>query len=63
MPTWKEICQLLDDLRVLIQETEEEISDPVTTHERRLKLEHFLEHCRATWEEIMDKDGDVSPLG
>ena len=48
MPSWNEICQVLDDLRVLIQEIEEEISDPVTTHERRLRLEHFLEHCRAT---------------
>ena len=41
MPTWKEICHVLDDLRVLAQETEEEISDPVTRHERRLRLEHF----------------------
>ena len=38
MPPWNEICQVLADLRVLIQETEEEISDPVTTHERRLGI-------------------------
>ena len=58
MPTWKEICQVLDDLRIQI-----ELADPATVHPRRFYLQQFLAACEATWMEIIDKYGDVSSLG
>ena len=62
MPTWNKICQVLDDLRILILEVQIELADPATVHPR-FYLQQFLAACEATWMEIMDKYGDVSPLG
>ena len=61
MPTWNEICQVLDELRIL--EVQIELADPATVHSRRFYLQQFLAACEATWVEIMDKYGDRSPLG
>ena len=61
MPTWNEICQVLDELRIL--EVQIELADPATVHPRRFYLQRFLAACEATWMEIMDKYGDVSSLG
>ena len=63
MPTWNEICQVLDELRILILEVQIELADPATVHPRKFYLQQFLAACEATWMEIMDKYGDVSPLG
>ena len=30
MPTWNEICQVLDELRILILEVQIELADPAT---------------------------------
>ena len=62
MPTWNEICQVLDELRILILEVQIELADPATVHSR-FYLQQFLAACEATWVEIMDKYGDRSPLG
>ena len=59
MPTWNEICQVLHELRILILEVQIELTVPATVHPRRF----YLVACEATWMEIMDKYGDVSPLG
>ena len=63
MSTWNEICQVLHELRILILEVQIELADPATVHARRFYLQKFLAPCEATWMEIMDKYGDVSPLG
>ena len=63
MPTWSEICQVLHDLRILILEVQIEIADLATPHHRRFGLHQLLAACEATWMEIMEKYGDVSPLG
>ena len=63
MPTWNEICQVLDELRTLILEVQIELADPATVHSRRFYLQQFLAACEATWLEIIDKYGDTSPLG
>ena len=63
MPTWNEICQVLDELRILILEVQIELADPATVHPRRFYLQQFLTACKATWVEIMEKYGDVFPLG
>ena len=63
MPTWNEICQVLDELRILILEVQIELADPATVPSRRFYLQQFLAACEATWMEIMDKYGDRSPLG
>ena len=63
MPTWNEICQVLDDLRIFILEVQIELADPATVHPRRFYLQQFLAACEATSVEIMDKYEDVSPLG
>ena len=63
MPTWNEICQVLGELRILILEVQIELVDPATVHPRRFYLQQFLAACEATWMEIMDKYGDISPLG
>ena len=63
MPTWNEICQFLDELRTLILEVQIELADPTRVHPRRFYLQQFLAACEATWMEIMEKYGDVSPLG
>ena len=59
MPTWNEICPVLDELRILILELEIELADPGTVHPRRFYLQQFLAVCEATWVEIMDKYGDI----
>ena len=63
MPTWNEICQVLDELRILILEVQIELADSATVHPRRFYLQQVLAACEATWVEIMDKHGDRSPLG
>ena len=63
MPTWNEICQVLDKLRILILEVKIELADPATVQTRRFHLQQLLAACEATWVEIMDKYGDISPLG
>ena len=58
MPTWDEICLLLEDLRTLILEIQSDLADPATEQERRPDLQQLLTACFATWEEIMDKYGN-----
>ena len=41
MPIWNEICQVLDDLRILILEVQIELADPATAHPRRLVYNSF----------------------
>ena len=60
MPTWNEICQVLDELRILTLEVQIELADPATVHPKRFHLQQFLAACEATWMEIMEKYGDVS---
>ena len=63
MLIWNEICQVLDELRILILEVQIELADLTMVHPRRIYLQQFLAACEATWMEIMDKYGDVFPLG
>ena len=63
MPTLNEICQVLDELRILILEVQIELVYLATVHPRKFYLQQFLAACKATWMEIVDKYGDVSPLG
>ena len=58
MPTWDEICQVLEELRTLILEIQIELADPATVQDRRPDLQQLLTACEATWEEIMDKYGN-----
>ena len=58
MPTWDEICQVLEELRTLILEIQIELADPATVQDRRPGLQELLTACEATWEEIMDKYGN-----
>ena len=58
MPTWDEICLLLEDLQTLILEIQSDLADPATEQERRPGLQQLLTACFATWEEIMDKYGN-----
>ena len=58
MPTWDEICLLLEDLRTLILEIQSDLADPATKQEKRHGLQQLLTACFATWEEIMDKYGN-----
>ena len=55
MPTWDEICQILEELQTLILEIQIELADPATVQDRRPGLQELLTACEATWEEIMDK--------
>ena len=55
MPTWDEICQVLEELWTLILEIQIELADPTTVQDRRPGLQKLLTACEATWEEIMDK--------
>ena len=57
MPTWDEICQVLEELRTLILEIQIELTDPATVQDRRPGLQELLT-VEATWEEIMDKYGN-----
>ena len=58
MPTWDEICQVLEELRTLILVIQSDLADPATEQERRPGLQQLLTACFATWEEIMDKYGN-----
>ena len=58
MPTWNEICQVLDELWTLILEVQIELADPATVQDRRPGLQQLLTACEATREEIMDKYGN-----
>ena len=58
MPTWDEICQVLEELRTLILEIQIELVDSATVQDRRPGLQELLTACEATWEEIMDKYGN-----
>ena len=58
MPTWDEICQVLEQLRALILEIQSDLADPATAQERRPHLQQLLTACFATWEEIMEKYGN-----
>ena len=63
MPTWDEICLLLEDLQTLILEILSDLADPATGQERRPDLQQLLTACFATWEEIMDKYGNRPQCG
>ena len=58
MPTWDEICLLLEELWTLILEIQSDLADPATEQERRPGLQQLSTACFATWEEIMDKYGN-----
>ena len=58
MPTWDEICQVLEELWILILETQIELADPAAEQDRRPDLQQLLTACEATWGEIMDKYGN-----
>ena len=46
MPTWNKICQVLHELRILIQiEVQIELADPATVHPRRFYLQQFFVAC------------------
>ena len=55
MPTWDEICQVLEQLRTLIEEIQSDLADPATEEERRSGLQQLLTACFATWHEIVEK--------
>ena len=55
MPTWDEICQVLEQLRTLIEEILSDLADPVTEEERRSGLQLLLTACFVTWNEIVEK--------
>ena len=55
MPTWDEICQVLEQLRTLIEEIQSDLADPATVQERRPGLQQLLTACFATWDEIVEK--------
>ena len=54
MPTWDEICQVLEQLRTLIEEIQSDLADPATEEERS-DLQQLLTACFATWDEIVEK--------
>ena len=58
MPTWDEICQVLEELRTLILEIQSDLADPATEQDRRPNLQQLLTACFASWEEIMKKYGN-----
>ena len=41
MPTWNEICQVLNELRTLITEVQIKLADPATVQPRRFYLQQF----------------------
>ena len=63
MPTWDEICQVLEQLRTLIEEIQSDLADPATEEERRSGLQQLLTACFATWGmrlwKSMQKDPDT----
>ena len=58
MPTWDEICQVLEQLRTLILEIQSDLADPATEQERRLGLQQLLTACFVTWDDIVEKYAD-----
>ena len=58
MPTWDEICQVLEQLRALILEIQSDLADPATAQERRPSLQQLLTACFAIWDEIVEKYAD-----
>ena len=63
MPTWDEICQVLEELRTLIEEIQSELANPATVQERRPGLQQLLTACFATWDEIVEKYAERSRRG
>ena len=57
MPTPNEICQVLQELRILMLEVQIELADPATVDDRKLDLQQLLAACEAMWEEILHKYG------
>ena len=55
MPTWDEICQVLEQLWALILDIQSDLADPATVQERRPSLQQLLTACFATWDEIVEK--------
>ena len=55
MPTWDEICQVLEQLRALILDIQSDLADPTTVQERRPGLQQLLTACFATRDEIVEK--------
>ena len=55
MPTWDEICQVLEQLWALILDIQSDLADPATVQERRPGLQQLLTACFATWDEIVEK--------
>ena len=55
MPTWDEICQVLEQLQALILDIQSDLADPATVQERRPSLQQLLTACFATWDEIVEK--------
>ena len=62
MPTWDEICQVLEQLWTLIEEIQSELANPATAQERRPGLQqlslHALLHGMRLWKS-MQKDPDA----
>ena len=59
MPTWDEICQVLEELQMLILEIQSDLADPATEQERRPGLQQpVLLHGRKLWKS-METDPDV----
>ena len=58
MPTWDEICQVLEQLWTLILEIQSDLADPAIVQERRPGLQQLLTACFATWDEIVEKYAD-----
>ena len=63
MPTWDEICQVLEQLRALILDIQSGLADPATAQERRPSLQQLLTACFATWDEIVEKYADRPQCG
>ena len=51
MPTWNEICQVLDELRILIPEVQIELADPATVQPRSYMVGHNGQvwRCIPSW--------------
>ena len=63
MPTWDEICQVLEQLRALILDIQSDLADPATVQERRPGLQQLLTACFATWDETVEKYADRPRCG
>ena len=58
MPTWDDICQVLEQLWTLILEKQSDLADPATEQDRRPGSQQLLTVCFATWDEIVEKYAD-----